>query len=127
MARSAVRAIFWGSRPSMFNVGEISPCPGVQSDEEILDWVGHDGETAYHPSCTCKMGVDGMAVVDPATMQVHGVEGLRGRCVGDALYHQRQHLCADNDGRGEGCRPDPGEYAIKAGDGDILSAWIGCN
>jgi len=60
-----------------FNGGEISPGPRVQSDEEILDWVGHDGETAYHPSCTCKMGVDPLAVVDPATMQVHGVAGLR--------------------------------------------------
>ncbi len=60
-----------------FNDGEISPGPGVQSDAEILDWVAHDGETAYHPSCTCKMGVDGMAVVDPQSMKVHGVEGLR--------------------------------------------------
>jgi choline dehydrogenase len=64
-----------------YNGGEISPGPKVQSDAEILDWVGHDGETAYHPSCTCKMGVDEMAVIDPATMQVHGLEGL---CVVDA-------------------------------------------
>ena len=60
-----------------FNGGEISPGTGVQSDEEILDWVAHDGETAYHPSCTCKMGVDTLAVVDPQSMKVHGVEGLR--------------------------------------------------
>ncbi len=60
-----------------FNGGEISPGAGVQSDEEILDWVAHDGETAYHPSCTCKMGVDALAVVDPQSMKVHGVEGLR--------------------------------------------------
>lgn len=59
-----------------FNGGEISPGPEVQSDEEILDWVAHDGETAYHPSCTCKMGVDPLAVIDPLTMQVHGLEGL---------------------------------------------------
>lgn len=59
-----------------FNGGEISPGPKVQSDEEILDWVAHDGETAYHPSCTCKMGTDPLAVVDPLTMQVHGLEGL---------------------------------------------------
>jgi choline dehydrogenase len=45
----------------------------VQSDDEILDWVGRDAETALHPSCTCAMGT----VVDPATMRVHGVEGLR--------------------------------------------------
>lgn len=60
-----------------FNGGEISPGSIVQSDEEILEWVARDGETAYHPSCTCKMGADAMAVVDPNTMKVHGLEGLR--------------------------------------------------
>ena len=35
-----------------------------------------DAETALHPSCTAKMGVDEMSVVDPTTMRVHGVEGL---------------------------------------------------
>ncbi|MEY2629064.1 MAG: hypothetical protein RL066_880, partial [Actinomycetota bacterium] len=34
-------------------------------------------ETALHPSCTAKMGTDEMSVVDPETMKVHGVEGLR--------------------------------------------------
>jgi choline dehydrogenase len=60
-----------------FNAGELSPGPGVQSDEEILDWVRRDAETALHPSCTAKMGLDENAVVDPATMRVHGTEGLR--------------------------------------------------
>jgi len=60
-----------------FNGGEISPGPAVRGDEEILDWVASDGETAYHPSCTCKMGLDARSVVDPASMKVHGVEGLR--------------------------------------------------
>ncbi len=60
-----------------FDGGEISPGPEVRTDEEILDWVRRDGETAYHPSCTCRMGVDEMSVVDPATMRVHGLEGLR--------------------------------------------------
>ncbi|MBT3391695.1 MAG: choline dehydrogenase [Chloroflexi bacterium] len=60
-----------------YNAGEVSPGPSVKTDEEILAWVGRDGETAYHPSCTCKMGTDAMAVVDPNTMRVHGVEGLR--------------------------------------------------
>ncbi|WP_084965583.1 choline dehydrogenase [Thermoactinospora rubra] len=60
-----------------FSTGELSPGPQVQTDEEILDWVARDGETALHPSCTCRMGVDEMAVVDPETMRVHGVEGLR--------------------------------------------------
>jgi choline dehydrogenase len=64
-----------------YNDGELSPGPSVETDEQILEWVRADAETALHPSCTTKMGVDDMAVVDPATMQVHGLEGL---CVVDA-------------------------------------------
>jgi choline dehydrogenase len=60
-----------------FNGGELSPGPGVETDQEILDWVAADGETALHPSCTCKMGKDPMAVVDPDSMKVHGLENLR--------------------------------------------------
>ena len=60
-----------------YNAGETSPGPAVASDEEILDWVRRDGETALHPSCTAKMGTDSMSVVDPQTMRVHQVEGLR--------------------------------------------------
>ncbi|WP_116115915.1 choline dehydrogenase [Austwickia chelonae] len=60
-----------------FSGGEISPGHEVETDEQILDWVAKDAETALHPSCTAKMGTDGMSVVDPATMKVHGVEGLR--------------------------------------------------
>ena len=60
-----------------YNGGELSPGPTVETDQEIRDWVAKDGETALHPSCTAKMGVDDMAVVDPLTMKVHGLEGLR--------------------------------------------------
>ncbi len=56
-----------------YDGGEVSPGPSVQSDEEILDWVARDAETALHPSCTCAMG----AVVDPGTMRVYGLDGLR--------------------------------------------------
>ncbi|MEV5409576.1 choline dehydrogenase [Thermopolyspora sp. NPDC052614] len=59
------------------NGGEISPGPEVRTDEEILDWVARDAETALHPSCTCRMGVDELSVLDPATMGVYGVEGVR--------------------------------------------------
>ncbi|MBM3677633.1 MAG: choline dehydrogenase [Actinobacteria bacterium] len=62
---------------ALYDGGEVSPGPEVETDEQILDWVRRDAETALHPSCTCKMGVDEMAVVDPATMRVHGLEGLR--------------------------------------------------
>jgi choline dehydrogenase len=60
-----------------FNDGELSPGPSVETDEEILDWVARDAETALHPSCTAKMGEDDMSVTDPLTMRVHGVDGLR--------------------------------------------------
>jgi choline dehydrogenase len=60
-----------------FNDGEISPGAGVETDDEILDWVRRDAETALHPSCTAKMGTEDDAVVDPTTMRVHGLDGLR--------------------------------------------------
>jgi len=60
-----------------YDGGELSPGPSVETDDEILAWVAHDAETALHPSCTARMGTDGMSVVDPTTMGVHGVEGLR--------------------------------------------------
>jgi choline dehydrogenase len=67
------------NQPAMepFNAGELSPGPSVRTDEEILDWVAREGETALHPSCTARMGTDEEAVVDPDTMRVYGVEGLR--------------------------------------------------
>jgi len=67
------------NQPAMepFNGGEVSPGPEVATDEQILDWVRKDGETALHPSCTAKMGVDDMSVVDPETMRIHGLEGIR--------------------------------------------------
>jgi len=60
-----------------FNGGEMSPGPSVETDDEILQWVAKDGETALHPSCTARMGIDEMSVLDPLTMKVHGLEGLR--------------------------------------------------
>ncbi len=60
-----------------YNDGELSPGPGVETDEEILEWVANDAETALHPSCSAKMGTDDMSVVDPLSMRVRGVDGLR--------------------------------------------------
>ena len=67
------------TQPAMndFNAGESSPGASVSTDAEILEWVRKDAETALHPSCTAKMGTDAMSVVDPETMKVHGVSGLR--------------------------------------------------
>ena len=60
-----------------YSGGETSPGPTVETDQEILDWVARDAETALHPSCTARMGTDDGSVVDPLTMRVHGLDGLR--------------------------------------------------
>jgi choline dehydrogenase len=69
----AARSILEQPAFEPFNGGELSPGAGVETDEEILGWVRRDAETALHPSCTCALG----PVVDPDTMRVHGVDGLR--------------------------------------------------
>jgi choline dehydrogenase len=60
-----------------FNAGELSPGPSVATDDEVLEWVRADAETALHPSCTARMGVDDQSVTDPTSMRVHGLDGLR--------------------------------------------------
>jgi choline dehydrogenase len=55
---------------------EISPGKDVQTDAELDEFVRNHAETAYHPSCSCKMGEDDMAVVD-GQGRVHGMQNLR--------------------------------------------------
>ena len=55
---------------------ELAPGEEIQSDEEILHFIAREGESAYHPSCTCRMGMDDQAVTDSA-FRVHGLQGLR--------------------------------------------------
>jgi choline dehydrogenase len=57
---------------------EIQPGLSVDSDEEMDAWIRRNCESAYHPSCTCKIGAEGdpLAVLDP-DCRVRGVEGLR--------------------------------------------------
>ncbi|MBC6676198.1 MAG: choline dehydrogenase, partial [Acinetobacter sp.] len=55
---------------------EISPGKDVSSDAELDEFVRNHAETAYHPSCSCKMGEDDMAVVD-GQGRVHGLQSLR--------------------------------------------------
>jgi len=57
---------------------ELAPGPEVETDAEIDAFVRAKAESAYHPSCSCKMGpeTDPSAVVD-GECRVHGVEGLR--------------------------------------------------
>jgi choline dehydrogenase len=60
-----------------YNDGEISPGPGVATDEQVLDWVARDAETALHPSCTCRLGIGEDSVIDPSSAKIHGLEGIR--------------------------------------------------
>jgi len=54
---------------------ELYPGPDARSDEAILEFIRRKAESIYHPIGTCKMGVDEMAVVDPA-LKVRGLDGL---------------------------------------------------
>jgi choline dehydrogenase len=55
---------------------ELSPGIAAQSDAEIDAYLTEAVETAYHPSCSCKMGSDSESVVD-GNCQVRGLRGLR--------------------------------------------------
>ncbi|GKY90000.1 GMC family oxidoreductase [Sinisalibacter aestuarii] len=52
------------------------PDERVKTQADFEAYARQYGRTSYHPTCTCKMGVDEMAVVDPQ-LRVHGIEGLR--------------------------------------------------
>jgi choline dehydrogenase-like flavoprotein len=56
---------------------EMAPGKDVQTDEQILEYLRNTTTTVYHPVGTCKMGIDEMAVVDPATLKVKGMRNLR--------------------------------------------------
>lgn len=55
---------------------EVKPGPQAASDEELLAFCRDHGATIFHPSGTCRMGDDPLAVVD-ARLRVHGIAGLR--------------------------------------------------
>ena len=55
---------------------EQAPGPNVTSDKDLAAFVRANAYTIYHVSCSCKMGLDAMAVVDPQ-LRVHGLDGLR--------------------------------------------------
>ena len=70
------REIIGQSAMDAFRGPEIQPGEAVQSDAEIDAFVRSAVESAYHPSCACRMGEDDMAVVDSET-RVRGIDGLR--------------------------------------------------
>jgi choline dehydrogenase len=55
---------------------EVKPGPAAASDAELLEFCRNNGATIFHPTGTCRMGADALAVVD-ARLRVHGVAGLR--------------------------------------------------
>ena len=55
---------------------EIRPGVDVKSDEDLNEVIRNTSESAYHPSCTNKMGYDKNSVVDGDT-KVHGIQNLR--------------------------------------------------
>lgn len=66
------------AEPAMqrFEAKEIGPGPQARSDAELLAYARAQGYTQFHPISSCRMGTDGLAVVDPK-LKVHGLDGLR--------------------------------------------------
>jgi choline dehydrogenase len=57
-------------------VDEVEPGTKVSNDEELLNYCRQRGSTIYHPTSTCRMGNDSLAVVDQR-LRVRGIDGLR--------------------------------------------------
>ncbi len=118
-----------GSRPSRPPVGSSrsrrsSPSTtarshrGHRSRPTRRSWTG--SPATRRPHCTrrvrARMGTDEMAVVDPATMRVHGTEGLRVvDAVGATGRHERQSLRPHDDDRRKGSRHHPRRGSAAAG------------
>jgi choline dehydrogenase-like flavoprotein len=71
-----IREVLAQPEIARFIKSERLPGPAAQTDEEIMAYVRQYASCDYHPVGTCKMGVDGEAVVDPE-LRVHGLERLR--------------------------------------------------
>jgi choline dehydrogenase len=71
-----IRRILATQHFERFIDSEFRPGADIQTDDELLNYARQFGGTVYHPTSTCRMGNDPMAVVDPE-LRVHGIEGLR--------------------------------------------------
>jgi choline dehydrogenase-like flavoprotein len=58
-------------------LAERLPGPGTTSEEDLVAYACRHAKTDHHPVGTCRMGRDAMSVVDPETLKVRGLEGLR--------------------------------------------------
>ncbi len=77
--RAAVRLtreIFEQQSFAPYRGAELSPGAGVQSDADLDAYLRGAVESAYHVSCSCKMGSDDLSVVD-YNCNLHGLTGLR--------------------------------------------------
>jgi choline dehydrogenase len=72
----AARAIAGSPAMRPYVKREVKPGPDASSDAELLEFCRNNGATIFHPTGTCRMGSDTLAVVD-ARLRVHGVAGLR--------------------------------------------------
>src|SRR5260370_31394023 len=70
-----LRRLFAAPSLAKYIVAEKVPGPGVQTDDELLDYARQNGSTVYHPSCSCMMGNHAMSVVD-SELKGHGPEAL---------------------------------------------------
>jgi choline dehydrogenase len=71
-----IRRILANPHMQQYIESEFQPGSAVATDEQLLDYARRRGGTVYHPTSTCRMGSDPMAVVD-AELKVHGIDGLR--------------------------------------------------
>jgi choline dehydrogenase-like flavoprotein len=71
------REIMSQSALAPYILQERLPGAGKDSDADLIDYACRNAKTDHHPVGTCKMGRDDMAVVDPDTLTVRGLEGLR--------------------------------------------------
>jgi choline dehydrogenase len=74
---SMVRKIVESAPMDHLRGDEFSPGKGVRSDDEVLDWIRNNAQTAYHPIGTCRMGPEGQRTVVDERLRVHGLTGLR--------------------------------------------------
>jgi choline dehydrogenase len=72
----AARAIAGSPAMRPYVKREVKPGPDAASDADLLEFCRNNGATIFHPTGTCRMGSDALAVVD-ARLRVHGVAGLR--------------------------------------------------
>ena len=86
---------------------EVKPGPDAATTPTLLEFCRDNGATIFHPSGTCRMGSDALAVVD-ARLRVHGIGGLRvvDCSVMPTLVSGNTNAAGGDDGR-EGRRHDP--------------------